>query len=1274
MFRLNSAPSPNSIALYLPSASAPEEGIPHNLLKLPSAFNGWNAIGSIDLQKSFESHPTLKINLEAPLSNKDNILESLRNGTEVYILGMKWLILSTTFTEHSPQKYRNRLQLSISLVGIHASHGNPNQSKLDEPIRVLKAASVGKRKYNRWLSVQELANKLGIVYRGSPIYKRITSSTSSEEVTTVRQEIEEKCERHQEFIYYSNPNEVEGRKWGKTTVHYINDIYNQSIQKTRSGFGAIVNNTQLIKEYRNVEWLPDYLEKTDNEKPIVRWEFRGDDNFIGVQNPSEPVALFEGSYYYRYPSDEILNVPDLTIDNGGRTKEAVKITEWQGTKLEEEKWVYGFVYSSLDTHQVSERKVDSGKKDRNGSPIYKTVYSVEFVLGQYTVNNAWQQVEYSKTKYYHDKEGYLDKIETTGEKVVRFKTESVALEAINSIKTAREKLTNELAPLQEKRQKVIDANGGSVNESTAKKLKPVEEAIAALELEIEALLITAEYYRFDRLLPIAKTQTYSLDSYDKHYDDILPSKEDDWVEPRYVKQYLSAQKNTILVPDPNDTEEVKYPPLKVGRNYLERSDTKITSIDNPERFTTTNFTSNQEGEDLRNTLTISNSVESLGRPNLQSRINKLQKIIIDNKTESFFDRANKEKRYYFNSAGVTPIQDPTISTESIRFTDVFDLPTALKIAKYRLDKENTLSAESFTISTKYDPSISEGDLVVLPNDSNRYLVIGINTKFKIQGVQIIQVESFELELGKLLSISVNNYSISRTGSEVNNILKGTQGSKLVEDLVLEDLLEEFNNGNLTTYSELKLLELLLNFNNSSRGQNILLGTLDLTFPPLDTDTSAMLDALLALLNKTLSDLTELLKIARTSQMSLESVDIESIANFLGGGGDASLLASLLKGKISSGAGFVGFNTNLIGLDPRIAALIGLLESLAILLGIGGNGIGVGGGGAFGGLGGFAGLGAGGGTGGLSGDSSDLASLLEKLKALQFEQSALTQNDLLGDLQGLFDFFNNFDNIQALLQNYLASLDGRSPVTKTKKTTATNIKRGIPSTSSGNADLSSLLGGLKTGLGGSSGGGVGSRLNSFRSGSSRSIGGNGGVGNLLGKLRFPSSGTNGVTTEGSSAIGGLTGGLGTGTNTVTPKEIGDRVFPPVPPSFALIEVDRSYLGTKTVWSIGNLIYQLPANIEPEPKIIIVADIDPTRPLDYYRAYAVHFKLYFDGEQADAATIQPFVNLELIYLRSADGNNTDLAIDAIVQPFINPELIYLRSADGNNSDLAESATAI
>lgn len=691
-------------------------------LNIPDFLLKWNARGSIDVTRSLEQHPRATATFSLNRAQECQARITLKRGKLVNLFGISFRITDYSYTPL--QEEAKQILLTITLSGEHESYANLSRSKWDLPI-YLKGENGEKF---GWQSLSDYAKEVGAKYTGKPIYIYVSKSTSTEATTTLR-ELLNRAIVNEQFVFYSAPNRIEARDWGKTKLHKLKDHYTIE-SHAFPGAGTLIGKVQLLREFRNTELILQKPEDINDEiVETQRWEFEGCKSLADMQTPAVPISVGDKISIYKNPSLDALRDPTTCFDTGNFSKKAHLIAETNGVETSRETWEWGWIHNSLDCYTVIPKDAVV-----NGSQDYGTItksenYRVIFTpLKKFSfIANAWKEVRRFKTVRHFNSEGYLVEEKVAGKELARSLQDTSDLEAIGTQLRAFELL---------------------------KKSDDSEDADQAAELlkQAEALFKLADCYRFLKTEPIKSKTSYELEPHSKYFSDINnPASKDNFIEPRFVKHSLKTDLKRVVEENPGSTEEIPLPPIVRGCEETQEQRTVVTSKKDPGRFVTMNFAARSDGRGLADKISIGDPKENIGRPSIHQRKpvpkpTKPKEVSTGNgfTAQSLDEAIAKEVKILLNTPNSDPIGN--LSQDSISFPDVFDKKLALKAAQTLLSKEN-LGAENLVVNSAIYRDYEEGDRLLLEGEQKK--IRQINFSFDIEGVCSVKCSKYQITLGYL---------------------------------------------------------------------------------------------------------------------------------------------------------------------------------------------------------------------------------------------------------------------------------------------------------------------------------------------------------------------------------------------------------------------------------------------------------------------------------------------------------------------------------------------
>lgn len=724
---IDGAVAENVVAQTIESESE-VSGFPYE--PIPDFLKNLGVVEGFSITRSFANHPKID-GIQVIRSGEVNAYDlGIYNGREVSLFGINWFVdgIETNVTY---QGYNVIItQIGFSLIGQHAPRGDTLKSPLDRPQRIKRLSR------NNRLRLSDLHP-----YSGNSVTIPVAESVSSTDTMSFRSPFESYAISKQSFPYYSGSIPAY-KRWGNTTLHYLrdSDIISDAIAFQHTGHGHRFNGVQLTKEYESIEWQPDNQNDPDAEAEA-----------------NETIKLVTGSFNPTSPlaPGEISNTAkngvqmSLCFDNGGQTKEEITTWSTNGQTIKRVIKKYGFKFTSKDFYNVRLRTLGE-EEDANGkltytdssgtSQTYEVYKTSSFGAGSSVDSGQWIQIEEQTEDYiYQQGSGYLDRVETSGWRTMRYKSEGDSLEGIT--------IEGELLVIER-----------ALNASDGGGIKPTK---AALQEFYTAKKKERDLYLNFFQQPINDVTKYYLKPLRDCYDDI-PEVDDasDEPEPKFCYLQIREENSFVSTPDPYSTTADPKPPLTAGKRFKEEMATypivpyeRISLVRKPEVFETTKQTENQEGEGMKNSLKIGEFDQSAGRPSVHTRLvlNKENNTVTDGGTT----KASLDYLYLLRSIGASgSASDPP--NGSISFPGVVNPAEGRRCAEVALSIENTLNAETITIQVFPRFNFKEGDRVLYRN--RYYLVIDIKKDPQVEKIgdtPVLLTSAIEVKLGRILRPSVS---------------------------------------------------------------------------------------------------------------------------------------------------------------------------------------------------------------------------------------------------------------------------------------------------------------------------------------------------------------------------------------------------------------------------------------------------------------------------------------------------------------------------------------
>lgn len=661
----------------------------------PEFIREWNCLGSLNISKSFQDHPSISANFNTTAS-EFTIKTTLKKGSIHRFYGMDYEVTNLAITRLSADKLGNIYQrrVEVSFQGIW--YNKPNRrNPLDEPI-YLRGFTINKQ--TRLLSLASLCNKVNVKYFGDRIYIKVDSIIDPEATIEIRSEFEDRAIINNDYIYYSNPNGIQAKSYPSKVINLLgySDLKVKELKLDLPGTGAFYSDLQLVREYRNTELQLNLDEDSDanTNSTYSLYTFENARDLADVFSPME--YELKGSVFYIVNNELKFQDNSFNWDSGGLTKAYTLTTYYNGQPIKIEYEKYGFVYTSLDCYGFRKRPIED-------------VWVAHYITPSFYV--LWRVVEQWTETVITDKNGYITDRIKSGFRYHRYQQETEDLECVRLY---------------------IDYLESTDGDEQINLLQQIDS-----------------YKGFK--VPFTESTGHLLDRFDNYYQDMISSNcsEDEWYPKKFC--YLTeTSENTILTKaNPAHKTDNKQPPeLSAGKKFLSRNEVKIilprtiASKPKTEKFEQIDYNINSEGERFKHSLKISTVTQNEGRPSEHERV----ETFIESGSDTVI---NDNIKYILNTSnsGVSssdPIQD------SISFTDVDDKAIALKAAETQLSIDN-LDAETVEFNLNNRKNWNEGDLILF--DNKYYVIMGITDEQQIINGKLLSA-NYSINAGRLLKPNV----------------------------------------------------------------------------------------------------------------------------------------------------------------------------------------------------------------------------------------------------------------------------------------------------------------------------------------------------------------------------------------------------------------------------------------------------------------------------------------------------------------------------------------
>ncbi|MDJ0723744.1 MAG: hypothetical protein QNJ38_01370 [Prochloraceae cyanobacterium] len=720
----------------------------------PQILKANNVYGTVRITRTFQGHPTASFQFTASRDREVEIRNTFKDA-EIFLWGMKFFVSNIQIERYSLlSNPGNLIEIILSLTGIHASRSQPSRSLADTPI---KLGDLGQSATE--VSINVLANKSNVSYRGVDIKIDIPKETSTGEIVEFRQELEGRAYIYNHFVYYSDPDFILTKQWGKTTIHTLAEaeIVSEKYSLSTPGKGTPITDGTvcLVKEYRNTIFNLDRgnIDKYRSEgngaslDEIIREEFENttaEDTLEDIQTPPTD-GDFEAT-------TAALRDPSSTFDNGGVVKKYRRITERNGIETERIERVYGWVFNSKDTYEVI---IEDGE-----------VVGTRFKDGvTSSALGFWQKVEDTTTTHIFDSDGYLIRTLKTGTKKGRVRQESNTLETID--------LDKQIRQLQDDPTADPDL---------------ADETIASLVAE-------QSLYDYNVDFPIQDDTNYTLSNFREFYQDtrIPDVGETDFVEPKFTSLVSRKNLSVISKPDPSSTDDDRKPEVTTresltsyNRTVIVAPDPRNRQLKKPERYKTIEYQQAASGERGKYSTAAGKSITKKGRPPIHTRLKYPPGIVgivtvssgltppddleesgdmkyyLETPTASFLPTSatinpGTVKDFSLsNFSNLSSLQSLPVQQNSESFPGVDNAETARIAAQTKISIENTKSAEVVELSILRRIEFNEGDLVSW--DGKVWVILEISETqiiLPVEGILRMYYTDFKVKMGRLLNVPVD---------------------------------------------------------------------------------------------------------------------------------------------------------------------------------------------------------------------------------------------------------------------------------------------------------------------------------------------------------------------------------------------------------------------------------------------------------------------------------------------------------------------------------------
>lgn len=708
----------------------------------PEIFYRWNISGQIQLSRQFEQSPSGSFQFITLASNEGSVRSSFQPNTKLDLYGHGYAVASLTVDRLSLSTYNPAMiRCSVSLKGkwdyelqkeIKIKDTNNQSNTQSSPSGgsggTGGGATTGGQCSTGSTNFNKLGQKAGLsTVKGASPDIPVSNDTPSDATTTLDQELRDRARSQGGFVYYSDPSAPSIKPFGGSGGGYLSpaDIWGPGYQISWAGTGATYTDPtngeqiQLSNELENTEL------ELDEDPDTVRGKAARDIYLRLIEGDRAPEIPPSG-----VDEQQTLAIGGISLretsacfDSGGKTKTRKVVTRLNGQTLTEETTTWGFAFSSLDVYDIESFR-----------PVYKGDNG-----GLLNVSQFWKVIEESTTTYnYDDNDDYLTSVVTRGWRLSRFRQEQ-NLDAV-----------------------LLQA---ALSEDLQTGVEPQE-----LARRQEVIKLYTQFFK----LPIDSRTSYTLENHRSYYPDVKKpqagtSEASDWVEPKFAIATTKTDNSYQVRDNPESTAAKPLPPISCGRNFRE---VQIIDIAYPpsgisedkwrqesELYRTKTLTTNQEGQNLRNALTVETFADSAGRPGIHTRLAKVKPDPCAPPNGATPQR--KPEKVLLNTAGSTA-DSSTPSSGTLKFKSAAELEAAVKAAKTEVAIANSRDAEQVRVRVAPCRFYNEGDTLNL--NGATYVIFGITetmTVTRAEGTTKVISDGWELQLGRLITpnISVTRMSI-----------------------------------------------------------------------------------------------------------------------------------------------------------------------------------------------------------------------------------------------------------------------------------------------------------------------------------------------------------------------------------------------------------------------------------------------------------------------------------------------------------------------------------
>jgi hypothetical protein len=673
----------------------------------PSLFTQFPISGELTWTLNWEEQPQASFEFITLASKKSDLIDYFTTADNIDIYGVGFATSGQlSITETSLTKSAIPLiKVSVNLTGCHARYLDI-YTFLGKQLYLpnCQAAPTPQLNSPDTMTVQDLANKVGtsVIGEAIAIDKNILNSPAV--ATTLGSNLESNSIRGiGAFIKYDRTDAIELKPYNNVASYFVSE------SDVRSDIQTSVNHKINTKFYKTYDPL---TKVTFGSNPYTAATIRPQPEWQPV--PLIPTETYEGD---PNPDDDPYNFieRDLSIvfDISGKRKRRKDIKLINGQPIQEIEQEWGWVAVAKD----------------------HIVFTNDARPTIVNINGSWSKIQSKTTNYTYNNEGYLIKVESTGYKKVRFRTE------------------NAQKP-----------------ESLATRPETGDPA------EIENL----ESFRFFNL-PISSSEIYSLELMSKYYSDIktpkinyticladgsgtidIPIDDKAYIPPYFVSKKRVVESGFASTVNPKSTALKPLPNLTTGKSseFTERvvvqpkpvlSLSIIEEPKDPTYYTKSIDNYSAEGAQLSTTLAIAESSLVNGRPPIATNRGAVLQLVQPPASPTTPAVPNTA---FAIKSGLSTQSLGYVTVGAINFPTATTKDQAVKAAQIDIDIINAKNSQTESMLINWRPEIRPGDLVTyrIGSDTRSRRVISVTNKVKIEGMidsgqTIVTTAGTEVKLG-----------------------------------------------------------------------------------------------------------------------------------------------------------------------------------------------------------------------------------------------------------------------------------------------------------------------------------------------------------------------------------------------------------------------------------------------------------------------------------------------------------------------------------------------